>query len=136
MKIKGIQNLSVQQIYDEIQAGGKFVVFDYTISIVVMTFKRPSDIYFIQSNENAIVKGLPFTFISLLLGWWGLPWGLIYTPAALYKNLSGGKDVTTEVFNFIYAQTNDPIFDFESQVTSEEEKQLEALVTEERTGKL
>jgi hypothetical protein len=32
--------------------------------------------------------------VSLLLGWWGVPWGLIYTPLTLWSNLSGGREVT------------------------------------------
>jgi hypothetical protein len=35
--------------------------------------------------------------LSLLFGWWGLPWGLIYTPLTLWTNLSGGRDVTAEL---------------------------------------
>jgi hypothetical protein len=30
------------------------------------------------------------------LGWWGVPWGLIYTPLTLWTNLSGGRAVTAE----------------------------------------
>ena len=29
--------------------------------------------------------------ITGLFGWWGFPWGLIYTPRALYDNAKGGK---------------------------------------------
>ena len=25
-----------------------------------------------------------------MFGWWGFPWGLIFTPQALYRNLCGG----------------------------------------------
>jgi hypothetical protein len=128
MKIKGIDNLTVKDLQDEINAGGKFVIFKYTISIIVMTFRRPSDIYFIKSIDNAVVKGLPFTLLSLVFGWWGFPWGLIYTPGALYTNLSGGTDVTNDVMNFIVTQTNGPVFDFEEQVDAKEQTDLESLM--------
>lgn len=97
MKIKNFAGLSSADLKRELEHGGKFVLYDYSISIVVMTFRQSSDIYFIRSNENAVVKGLGFTLISLLLGWWGIPWGPIYTVGALYRNLSGGKNVTAEV---------------------------------------
>jgi hypothetical protein len=64
-----------------------------------MTFKRPSSIYFIRADENAVGKGLPFSLISLVAGWWGLPWGPIYTIRSFSNNFSGGKDVTQEVMN-------------------------------------
>ena len=38
-----------------------------------------------------------FTAISLLVGWWGIPWGPIYTVQTMVMNLKGGKDVTREV---------------------------------------
>jgi hypothetical protein len=35
-----------------------------------------------------------FTMVSLLLGWWGIPFGPIFTVRAVVKNLSGGQVVT------------------------------------------
>ena len=96
-KIVGLEGLTPEQLQAEVYRGGKFVYFPYVISIVVMTFRRGSDIHFIRAGENAVVKGLPYTLLSLFLGWWGFPWGLIRTPRALYTNLTGGKDVTQEV---------------------------------------
>jgi hypothetical protein len=34
---------------------------------------------------------------TLLLGWWGFPWGPIWSFAALARNAQGGHDVTAEV---------------------------------------
>jgi hypothetical protein len=127
MKINGIDGMTVQDIQDEVYNGGKFVIYNYCVSIIVMTFKRGTDIYFVKHNQSRFAKSLPWTLISLLLGWWGLPWGFIYTPAALATNIGGGKDVTNEVMNFIHSQTSGPVFDFEKEVTAEEEKQLEGL---------
>lgn len=62
-----------------------------------MTFKRSSDIYFILGGENAVVKGLGFTALTFLLGWWGIPWGPIWTIGAFVTNFGGGKDVTGEI---------------------------------------
>ena len=83
----------------EIQRGGRFIVYQYCISLLVVTFRRNSSVQFVRAGENATVKGLPFTFLTLLLGWWGIPWGLIYTPQILYKNLNGGTDVTAAMLN-------------------------------------
>jgi hypothetical protein len=81
----------------ELQKGGKFVMYQYCVSLIVFSFRGTSDIYFLRHNENAIVKGLPFTFLTFLLGWWGFPLGPVYTILILVTNLSGGEDVTQKV---------------------------------------
>jgi hypothetical protein len=96
-KIVGIEGMSYSQLVGEVQSGGKFVVFEYCISVLIMTFKRGSDIYYLKPGESALVKGLPYTLLSLALGWWGFPWGFIYTPMALITNFGGGKNVTAQV---------------------------------------
>ena len=101
MKIKNVEGLTTDQINKELQNGGKFVLYQFTISIIVMTFKRSSDIYFVRAGESAAVKGIPYTLISLFLGWWGIPWGPIYTIGSLFNNLGGGKDVTAEVLQSV-----------------------------------
>jgi len=93
MDIKGIEGMSVGEVHDQVRQGGRFVIYSYCISVLVMTFRRNSDIHFIRAGDNAVVGGLPYTLLSLVLGWWGF----IYTPAALIQNLGGGKDVTAEV---------------------------------------
>lgn len=97
MHIHGIENMDRNSIEHELQQGGRFVIYTYCISILVMTFKRSSSIYFIRHNENAVAKGLKFTLLSAVAGWWGIPWGPIYTIGALATNLRGGKDITKEV---------------------------------------
>ena len=104
MKIKNADGLTVAEVQQEINYGGKFVIFEYTISIIFMTFKNPTDIYFIRSDQSHWGKSLPFTILTLILGWWGFPWGIIYTPMALFTNLSGGKDVTQEVMQSFTSQ--------------------------------
>lgn len=96
-QIKGIDNFNTETLMQEVQRGGRFVVYEYCFSLVIMTFKRPSAIYFVRADESRFVKGLGYTTLTLLLGWWGFPWGLIYTPMALATNLGGGRDVTNEV---------------------------------------
>lgn len=97
MKIVGIEGMTGDELQAELQQGGKFVVFQYCISIIILTFKRPSNIYFVKAGESSVGKGLVFSIISLLFGWWGIPWGPIYTVQALVTNFKGGKDVTQDV---------------------------------------
>lgn len=58
MKIVGLEGMSGDELTMQLQAGGKFVVFYYCISVIIMTFRRPSDIYFIKAGESAFNKGL------------------------------------------------------------------------------
>jgi len=87
MKIVGAEGLSAQQLESELQRGAKFVIYQYCISILILTFRRSSNIHFIRVGENAACKGLSYSLISLFLGWWGFPWGPIYTIGSLIRNL-------------------------------------------------
>lgn len=97
MEIKGIENMTYGELYDDIDKGGKFVIFTYAISIVVMTFKRPSEtIYYVKSNESAISYGWPYLLITILLGWWGIPFGPIYSIGSIVTSFKG-DNVTNDV---------------------------------------
>ncbi len=100
-KIKGIENMSGAEMSAELAKGGAFVVYEYAISIVIMTFYRSSDIIFIRADDNRIVKGLGYIILTLVLGWWGIPWGPIRSVQALVTNFQGGKDVTSKVTELI-----------------------------------
>ena len=89
--------MDAAQVQHEMARGGRFVVFQYVFSVVVVTFRRSTDIYFVRGSESRVTRGLPWTALSFFAGWWGFPWGLIYTPMVLFKNLSGGTDVTASV---------------------------------------
>lgn len=102
-KIIGIENMTVGQVTEGVKAGGRFVIFEYCVSILIMSFKRSSSIYYIAPGHGTAGKSLPFTATSLLFGWWGIPWGFIYTPMALATNFRGGRDVTGAVMASIAA---------------------------------
>ncbi len=99
--IKGMEGMTDYEVNYELANGAKFVVFEYCVSIIVMTFKRSSSIYFIKSGESTTKHSFIYTLLSLVVGWWGFPWGPIYTIGALITNLGGGKNVTTEVLQAI-----------------------------------
>lgn len=99
MKINGIQGMAPDQLNFELQRGGRFVIFQYAISVIVMSFRRPSSVYFIRSGESTVSKSLGFTLLTLIAGWWGIPFGPIFTIQAVVTNCRGGKDVTQQVLN-------------------------------------
>ena len=95
-KVQGLEGLQPDQINFEIQRGGKFIAYGYCISVLVMTFKRGA-VHFVRADESPVNKGLRYSAISLLLGWWGIPWGPIWTISTMVSNFRGGKDVTGQV---------------------------------------
>jgi hypothetical protein len=103
MRIAGIDNLTPQELEAELAAGGRFVFYEFCISFVFLTLRCPTSIRFLRPQEFGVVRGLPYVFLSLLLGWWGVPWGIIYTPLTIFTNLCGGHDVTEEVCGFVLA---------------------------------
>jgi len=97
MQIQGIEGMTTGQVQFELQRGAKFVFYYYCVSLLVITFRRPSGIYFLRAGESTVVKGLPWTLLTVVAGWWGIPWGPIYSIQSLVVNFKGGKDVTVEV---------------------------------------
>ncbi|AFY55574.1 hypothetical protein Riv7116_3099 [Rivularia sp. PCC 7116] len=103
-KIIGLDNLTVEEVNKELANGAKFVVFLYCFSLIVVTFKRSSSIYFIKAGEGTFKHSIKFTVMSIFLGWWGIPWGIIYTVQALVTNLQGGRDMTQQVMSALRQQ--------------------------------
>ena len=97
MRVRDLSELTPAQWHALLAAGSRVVFFEYCISLVVLTLRRPSALYVLRPGDRGVVCSLPYTLVSLLLGWWGLPWGILYTPLVLFTNLSGGCDVTAEV---------------------------------------
>lgn len=97
MRIKGIDAITPEEVDALLAAGGRFVFYEFCISLIVITLRRPTAVVLLRPGELGLLRGLPYVFLSLLLGWWGIPWGIIYTPLTVLTNLAGGRDVTPEV---------------------------------------
>lgn len=97
MRMPGTEHLTRQDAEACLAQGGRFVFYEVCVSLVVATLRRPSRIYLLRPGELGIWRGMPYTILSLLLGWWGIPWGIIYTPLVIITNLSGGCDVSAQV---------------------------------------
>lgn len=95
-----ISQLSPEELEYILADGGRFVIYTYTISLLIISFRRSSELFLLRRGELPIKHGWPYLLISLILGWWGIPWGLIYTPQSIYYAFAG-KDVTQEVLESI-----------------------------------
>src|SRR5690349_18688818 len=89
-----VEDAPQSPIEREIRAGARYVVFEFCISVLILSFKRNSSIILLQPGEGSFGRGLPYSLISLFAGWWGFPWGPIWTISTIATNLSGGRDVT------------------------------------------
>ena len=96
-RVRGVDGMTVEELQSELWHGGRCVRYEFAVSVIVLSFRRFSSIYFIPPGASAVKPGLPWSLISLLFGWWGIPWGPIFTIMALVKNFRGGEDVTEEV---------------------------------------
>jgi hypothetical protein len=96
MQIVGAEGMSPNQLKFEIQRGAKLVCYQYCVSVLVMSFRRASSVYFIPAGENAVSKGLPWIALTLVAGWWGIPWAPIFSIQSLVTNFKGGKDITAQ----------------------------------------
>jgi len=97
MTIIGTENLTSEQLQHELSKGGKFVVYQYAVSLLVVSFRRSSGIYFVTADRPFTGPRLGYSLLSIIAGWWGVPWGPIFTIQSLWTNLSGGRDVTAQV---------------------------------------
>lgn len=62
------------------------------ISFFIVTTRFRS--HYMVAGRNNSATWLLFSGLTFAFGWWGVPWGLIFTPQALYRNLSGGHRQT------------------------------------------
>lgn len=95
--VVGLAEQDLGRLPELLAQGGRMVMYQWCLSMVVLTFKRPSEIYFLRPGENAVARGLHCSFVTLFLGWWGIPWGPVYTLQSFWVNMTGGRDIT-EVF--------------------------------------
>jgi hypothetical protein len=66
-------------------------------SVIILSFKIPSR-YYIAGRDNLGRTKAAYSLASLLFGWWGVPWGPIYTIQSLSTNLSGGERMTVRTY--------------------------------------
>ncbi len=97
MRVRGAEHLSPRQIAAVVAQGGRLVVFEFCISLLVVTLRCPTRVHLLRPGQLGALVSLPYTLLTFLLGWWGLPWGVIYTPLVLANNLCGGADVTAQL---------------------------------------
>jgi hypothetical protein len=73
----------------KVTAQPRSTVFFRTISFILLTTKTP--IQGIFCSACATKLGLRASLVSALFGWWGFPWGPIWTISSIFTNAGGGR---------------------------------------------
>jgi hypothetical protein len=94
MKSNNPADYTNAELRAEISRGGRLVVFPYCVSPIVVTLRRHTRAYVFPFGESHFGTSLKWALVSFLFGWWGIPWGFIYTPPTLWRTLNGGIDIT------------------------------------------
>lgn len=97
LPISHLESLSADEIRELVDRGYRFVRFVRCTSFLIATFRHESRIYLTENWQGRYLRGLGYSMLSLLLGPWGVPWGLFLTAQSLWTNLTGGIDVTDDV---------------------------------------
>ena len=101
MTIRNIGRMTVGDMRQEIARGARFVTYEYVISLLVITRRRNSPVFFVQPGQSQLQFHWPYTLLTLILGWWAFPWGPAFTIGAVRDNLRGGHDVTAKMVDIV-----------------------------------
>lgn len=77
---------------DEPQPPPAVVRYPYVVSAVVVTFRFESRPHTVYGADARYARGIPYLLVSLLFGWWGVPWGPVQTWRAIWDCLNGGVE--------------------------------------------
>lgn len=96
IEIRDIESLN--QLKQEIANGSRFITYQYTISyFFAVTQRRYSPAYLLKKHEQNAPEKSRYDTLSLLFGWWSLPWGPIEAFKSFAVNKKGGIDVTEDI---------------------------------------
>lgn len=101
LPLAGARTLSADELRTRVAAGARLVRFELCLSALVFTVRRQSPVYLTDTWQERYLRGLWYSLVALLLGPWGVPWGLIWTPWAVWVNLTGGVDETDTVLTWL-----------------------------------
>ncbi len=97
LHLAGSAPLFPEELRVRVEAGARLVRFEWCVSLLIVTIRCQSSLYVTESWQERYLRGLGYSALALVLGLWGVPWGLIMTPRAIWINLTGGIDETATV---------------------------------------
>ncbi len=100
------EDLSLEELVIEIENGGRFVVYEYCISIFfAITLRRFSPAFLITNKNKTTNYKKKYNILSAIFGWWGIPYGPYYTIGSFRINRGGGLDFTKGIMENITAES-------------------------------
>lgn len=84
----GVPDPIACSVCGKVTAQPRYVIYYEVKSFVVMTTRSPIQGIFCPGCAER--KVLRATVVTWLTGWWGFPWGPIYSIQAIFRNLIGG----------------------------------------------
>ena len=86
----------------KISAQPRYVIYRYVISIIFMTYRHVYQGVF--CSKCGAKKAYKAALLTWLFGWWGFPWGPVYSVQALHRNILGGFQPVTNNFQLLGIQ--------------------------------
>jgi hypothetical protein len=102
------QSILPDVLRTQVASGARLVRFECCISLLMFTIRRQSPVYLTTSWHERYLRGLGYSLLTLLLGPWAVPWGLIWTPRAIWVNLTGGVDQTDTLLAELDHHSDEP----------------------------
>ncbi|WP_299834778.1 hypothetical protein [uncultured Tenacibaculum sp.] len=94
-KLKNVDNLDIQSLQRRIENGHRFIVYQYSISLIVGNIFTASPAYLLK-KEDQKKHTFKYSLLSFIFGWWSLD-GVTNTLKSLKTNSKGGLDVTEDI---------------------------------------
>lgn len=105
--MRGFRPLFGEELRTRLGQGARCVRFEFCFSLVFVTVRRQSEVHLTNSWHQRYLRGLGYSVLTLLFGPWGVPWGLFWTPWAIWVNVSGGVDCTAAVLAALESSRTD-----------------------------
>lgn len=85
-------------VVDQVMDGTRFVTIPYVFSILILSFQRSmGGVHEVRTGEWPGGKMIQATLITCLFGWWGFPFGILFSILSCFYLFLGGRDVTRQV---------------------------------------
>ncbi|MEO5912782.1 MAG: hypothetical protein ABIS50_01005 [Luteolibacter sp.] len=89
---------SEHPVVKAVMEGKRYVIYPYVASMLVLTFRRSmGSVRVIETGDWPMGPLFGATVIPTFFGWWGFPWGLIWSPMVLANLWRGGRDATKDI---------------------------------------
>lgn len=96
-KLKLPEPLTIEALKGKIDNGYRFKVFQYCFSPIFATYYPFSPAFLMKEKKAARPQIRKYNLLSAIFGWWGVPYGPLYTIRSMKLNLKGGLDVTDDI---------------------------------------